>query len=406
MRLYGSAHTNHITTIAARRPSCPRLRVMIEQRRYDAVVLGLGAMGSATLCHLALRGWRVLGLEQFLPGHSLGSSHGDSRIIRATYFEHPLYVPLVRRAHNLWRELEERAGASLMTIKGGLMIGPPDGMVVSGTLRSAAEHHLPYELLAPEATRERFPAFRLADDLVAVLDPGAGYLYPEACNKAHISVAREAGAEARFNEPVMAWAPDGAGVCVTTASRDYFADRLVIAGGAWSGELLRELGLPLTVERQSVFWLEPDGELELYDSARFPVYAYEYEPGSICYGFPRLPRGVKASVMHDGETSQHPDRVRRTIEEAEAEPLRAALRPVLPGLAKAAIRESGVCIFTNTPDHDFIIDFHPRYRQVLVSSACSGHGFKFASALGEVHADLLTTGSARFDLSAFRIDRW
>lgn len=406
MRLYGSAHTNHITTIAARRPSCPRLRVMIEQRRYDAVVLGLGAMGSATLCHLALRGWRVLGLEQFLPGHSLGSSHGDSRIIRATYFEHPLYVPLVRRAHNLWRELEERAGASLMTIKGGLMIGPPDGMVVSGTLRSAAEHHLPYELLAPEATRERFPAFRLADDLVAVLDPGAGYLYPEACNKAHISVAREAGAEARFNEPVMAWAPDGAGVCVTTASRDYFADRLVIAGGAWSGELLRELGLPLTVERQSVFWLEPDGEPESYDSARFPIYAYEYKPGSICYGFPRLPRGLKASVMHDGETSQHPDRVRRTIEEAEAEPLRAALRPVLPGLAKAAIRESGVCIFTNTPDHDFIIDFHPRYRQVLVSSACSGHGFKFASALGEVHADLLTTGSARFDLSAFRIDRW
>ena len=379
---------------------------MIEQRRYDAVVLGLGAMGSATLCHLALRGWRVLGLEQFLPGHSLGSSHGDSRIIRATYFEHPLYVPLVRRAHNLWRELEERAGASLMTIKGGLMIGPPDGMVVSGTLRSAAEHHLPYELLAPEATRERFPAFRLADDLVAVLDPGAGYLYPEACNKAHISVAREAGAEARFNEPVMAWAPDGAGVCVTTASRDYFADRLVIAGGAWSGELLRALGLPLTVERQSVFWLEPDAEPESYDSARFPIYAYEYKPGSICYGFPRLPRGLKASVMHDGETSQHPDRVRRTIEEAEAEPLRAALRPVLPGLAKAAIRESGVCIFTNTPDHDFIIDFHPRYRQVLVSSACSGHGFKFASALGEVHADLLTTGSARFDLSAFRINRW
>jgi len=379
---------------------------MIDQRRYNAIVLGLGAMGSATLCQLALRGWRVLGLEQFSPGHSLGSSHGDSRIIREIYFEHPLYVPLVRRAHNLWRELEERAGASLMTIKGGLMIGPPDGMVVSGTLRSAAEHHLPYELLAPEATRERFPAFRLADDLVAVLDPGAGYLYPEACNKAHISVAREAGAEARFNEPVMAWAPDGAGVCVTTASRDYFADRLVIAGGAWSGELLRELGLPLTVERQSVFWLEPDGEPESYDSARFPIYAYEYKPGSICYGFPRLPRGVKASVMHGGETSQHPDRVRRTIEEAEAEPLRAALRPVLPGLAKAAIRESGVCIFTNTPDHDFIIDFHPDYPQVLVSSACSGHGFKFASALGEVHADLLTTGSARFDLSAFRIDRW
>jgi sarcosine oxidase len=379
---------------------------MTDRQRYDAIVLGLGAMGSATLCQLALRGWRVLGLEQFSPGHSLGSSHGDSRIIRETYFEHPLYVPLVRRAHDLWRELEERSGASLMTINGGLMIGPPEGTVVCGTLRSAAEHRLPYELLTPDATSERFPAFRLADDLVAVLDPRAGYLDPEACNKAHIDVAREAGAVARFNEPVQNWTPDGEGVRVTTPTGSYFADRLVIAGGAWSAELLRELQLPLTVERQSVFWLEPEVKAERYNRAQFPIYAHEYKPGSICYGFPRLPRGVKASVMHDGETSEHPDRVRRTVEESEAEPLRNALRRVLPGLAEAPVRDSGVCIFTNTPDRDFIVDFHPEYPQVLVSSACSGHGFKFASALGEVHADLLTTGAPRFDLSPFRIDRW
>ena len=379
---------------------------MTDQQRYNAIVLGLGAMGSATLCQLALRGWRVLGLEQFSQGHTFGSSHGDSRIIRETYFEHPLYVPLVRRAHELWRELEERSGAGLMTINGGLMIGPPDGVVVSGTLRSVAEHRLPHELLSPEETHERFPAFRLADDLVAVLDPRAGYLDPEACNKAHIDVARGSGAEARFNEPVEEWMPDGEGVRVKTPAGSYFADRLVVAGGAWSAELLREVRLPLTVERQSVFWLEPGVQAEQYNRAQFPIYAYEYKPGSICYGFPRLSRGVKASVMHDGATSEHPDRVRRTIDESEAGPLRDALRPVLPGLAGAAIRESSVCIFTNTPDHDFIVDFHPDYPQVLVSSACSGHGFKFASALGEVHADLLTTGSARFDLSPFRIDRW
>jgi sarcosine oxidase len=379
---------------------------MTDRQRYDAIVLGLGAMGSATLCQLALRGWRVLGLEQFSPGHSLGSSHGDSRIIRETYFEHPLYVPLVRRAHDLWRELEERSGAALMTINGGLMIGQPDGTVVSGTLRSAAEHRLQYELLTPEATRERFPAFRLSDDLVAVFDPRAGYLDPEACNKAHIDVAREAGAVARFDEPVQKWTPDGEGVRVTTPTAGYFADRLVIAGGAWTAELLRELELPLTVERQSVFWLEPKVQAEQYNRAQFPIYAHEYKPGSICYGFPRLPRGVKASVMHDGETSERPDQVRRTIEESEAEPLRDALRPVLPGLAEAAVRDSDVCMFTNTPDRDFIVDFHPSYPQVLVSSACSGHGFKFASALGEVHADLLTTGAPRFDLSPFRIDRW
>ena len=378
---------------------------MTDQKRYNAIVLGLGAMGSATICQLALRGWRVLGLEQFSQGHSLGSSHGDSRIIRETYFEHPLYVPLVRRAHELWRELEERSGAALMIINGGLMIGPPDGVVVSGTLRSVAEHDLPHEVLTPEETRERFPAFHLAEGLVAVLDPRAGYLDPEECNRAHIDVAREAGAEVRFNEPGQ-WMPDGDGVRVTTADGSYLADRLVIAGGAWNGELLRELQLPLTVERQSVFWLEPDADAEQYNRAQFPIYAYEYKRGSICYGFPRLARGVKASVMHDGETSEHVDRVRRTVDEKEVAPLRNALRPVLPALAEAAVRESSVCIFTNTPDHDFIVDFHPDCPQVLVSSACSGHGFKFASALGEVHADLLTTGRARFDLSPFRIDRW
>ena len=379
---------------------------MTGDQRYDAIVLGLGAMGSATLCQLALRGRRVLGLEQFSQGHSLGSSHGDSRIIRETYFEHPLYVPLVRRAHELWRELEAHSGVALMTINGGLMIGPPDGTVVTGTLRSATEHGLPYEILSPEETQRRFPAFHVAEGLVAVLDPRAGYLDPEACNRAHIGVARQAGGDARFNEPVKEWKPDGDGVRVTTSSGTYFADRLAIAGGAWNTDLLQELRLPLTVERQSVFWLDPEVEAEQYESARFPIYAYEYKAGSICYGFPWLPRGVKASVMHDGEISSHPDEVRRSIDESEAAPLRSALRPVLPALAEAAVRESGVCIFTNTPDHDFIIDFHPDYPQVLISSPCSGHGFKFASALGEVQADLLTAGSARFDLSPFRIGRW
>jgi sarcosine oxidase len=293
-----------------------------------------------------------------------------------------------------------------MTINGGLMIGPRHGAVVSGTLRSAAEHGLPHEVLTAEATRERFPAFQFADDLVAVLDPRAGYLDPEGCNTAHIDVARKAGAEARFSEPVQQWLPDGEGVRVTTPVGSYLADHLVIAGGGWSAELLRELQLPLTVERQAVFWFEPGAQAEQYNRAQFPIYAYEYKPGSICYGFPRLARGVKASVMHNGEISDHPDRVRRSIDESEVGPLRNALRPVLPALADAPIRESSVCIFTNTPDRDFIVDFHPDYPQVLVSSACSGHGFKFASALGEVHADLLTTGSSRFDLSPFRIDRW
>jgi sarcosine oxidase len=383
-----------------------RLRGSGKSRDYDAIVVGLGAMGSATLFHLARRGLSVLGIEQFSPGHQLGSSHGDSRIIRETYFEHPLYVPLVQRAHELWRELEATSGKSLMTITGGLMIGPPDGSVVSGTLRSAREHGLPHEILMPSAAHERFPAFELAGDLVAVMDPRAGYLNPEACNRAHIEAARNAGAEARFDEPVLEWSPDGDGVRVRTQSTSYTADHLVLAGGAWIASLARDLGLPLTIERQTVFWFEPNTLNSAYNVADFPIYAYEYKAGHICYGFPRLARGMKASVMHSGELARDAESVRRAVEDDEVHPLRAALRPVLPQLAEAVVRESSVCIFTNTPDHDFIIDFHPEHRQVLISSPCSGHGFKFASAIGELQADLITGTRTRFDPAPFSATRW
>jgi sarcosine oxidase len=377
-----------------------------KSRDFDTIVVGLGAMGSATLFHLARRGLRVLGLEQFSPGHQFGSSHGDSRIIRETYFEHPLYVPLVKRAHELWRELEVATGQSLMTITGGLMIGPHDGSVVSGTLRSAREHGLPHEILTPSAVHERFPAFELGADLVAVLDPRAGFLDPEACNRAHIDAARNAGAEARFEECVLEWNPDGDGVRVRTQSGSYTADHLVLAGGAWISSLAHDLGLPLTVERQTVFWFDSDRLNTPYDAVDFPIYAYEYKAGHICYGFPRRPRGMKASVMHSGELALDPESVRRTVNDDEVKPLRAALRPVLPQLAEAAVRESSVCIFTNTPDHDFIIDFPPDHRQVLISSPCSGHGFKFASAIGELQADLIAGGKSHFDLSPFMAARW
>ncbi|HEY1952785.1 MAG TPA: N-methyl-L-tryptophan oxidase [Gemmatimonadaceae bacterium] len=378
---------------------------MSATRSYDAIVLGLGAVGSATLFHLARRGVRVLGLEQYEQGHTLGSSHGESRIIRETYFEHPLYVPLVRRAHELWRELEKAAGRSLMTMNGGLMIGPRDGYVITGTLRSAREYDLPHEILSAEEVGRRFPAFELESALVAVYDPRAGYLDADACNRAHIDAAVANGATVRFADPVLEWAASADGVTVRTSTGPYSAATLALTAGGWNASLLRELGLPLVVERQSIFWLEPTGE-SAYEPDRFPIYAYEYKPGHICYGFPRLRKGVKASVMHSGELARRPEEVRRAVDDDEIEPLRAALRPVLPGLSAAAVRESGTCVFTNTPDHDFIIDWHPAKANVLISSPCSGHGFKFASVVGELQAELLTDRRTKFDLSPFRLDRF
>jgi sarcosine oxidase len=374
--------------------------------RYDVIVAGLGAMGSASAYHLAARGRRVLGLDRHVPPHPLGSTHGDSRIIREMYFEHPLYVPLVQRAYELWRALEHDARTPLMTLNGGLMIGPREGMLVEGTLRSAAEHGLPYELLTPREVATRFPAFALQDDLVAVFDPRAGFLRPEACVRAYLSLAARAGAELRFGEPVLAWEPDGGGIRVRTPHGTYAADRLLLAAGAWTRDLLRGVDLPLSVERQVVFWFDPPADARRYEPERCPIYAWEHTPGYIGYGFPRLERGVKAALMHQGQVYAHADAVRRSVDDGEVDPLRSALRQMLPGVAAAPVMGSAVCLFTNTPDTDFAVGLHPEHPQVLISSTCSGHGFKFASAIGELHADLLTEGRTGFDIAPFRLTRF
>jgi sarcosine oxidase len=360
---------------------------------YDVIVAGLGAMGSATAAHLARRGKEVLGLERWMPGHTNASSHGDSRIIREMYFEHPMYVPLLQRAYELWAEL-----GPVLNIYGGLMIGTPDGMLVSGTLRSAAEYGLAHEVLSSSETRKRYPAFELQSNLVAVVDPRAGWLDPEQCNVAHMMVATKRGADLHFEEPLVSWTATDDGVEVTTSHATYSASHLVLSVGAWTKEV------PLEVERQAICWFESPAGPE-YERTAFPIWAYEYKPGHITYGFPRLNRGVKASVMHSGEIVANPDVVNREVGDEEVENLRKAIRPVLPALAAAAVRERGTCLFTNTADHNFVIDFHPRSSRVVVSSACSGHGFKFASVVGEIQADLVTEGRSRFDLTPFKLSR-
>jgi sarcosine oxidase len=374
---------------------------------YDVIVAGLGAMGSATAFHLARKGQHILGLDRWEPGHAFGSSHGDSRIIRQAYYEHPLYVPLVQRADVLWHELQQRTGRTLFTETGGLMIGHPEGEIVAGSLQSAQEFGLEHEVLSPSEVLARYPAFHLRDDELAILDPRAGILAPEECNAAHITAAREFGVEMQFNTPILRWTPDGDGVRVETPHETYHAGSLLLTVGARTNALLPGLELPLKVERQTLFWFEPDASsAALFDAARCPIYLYEYKRGRMCYGFPRLSRGVKAAIMHEGMTFVDPDRVPRGIGEDEALPVRRSLRALLPDLASARVRDSAVCLFTNTPDLHFLIDFHPAHPQVLISSPCSGHGFKFASVIGELQAELLTTGRLQFDLAPFGLQRF
>jgi len=373
---------------------------------FDVIIVGLGAMGSATAWQLARRGQRVLGLEQFSAGHPRGSSYGESRIIREIYFEHPSYVPLVRRAYELWEELERESAKRLLTMTGGLMIGPESGRLVTGVLRSAEVHDIPHEVLGASDVNERFPGFELRGKDLAVVDKRAGVLDADACVRAALEVAARLGGELHFDEGVRRWESDGEHVRVETTRGRYTAKQLVLSAGPWMSGLLPALSMPLVVERQVLAWFEPSTHAGQYGPSRFPIYLWEYDGGHMGYGFPRLATGVKAAVFHDGDVVRDPDAIDRSVTTHEVERVRQALRHILPGVANGALLGTKVCPFTNTPDTHFLIDFHPAFPNVLMSSPCSGHGFKFASAVGELQADLLTDGQSRFDISLFQFDRF
>jgi sarcosine oxidase len=367
----------------------------------DVLVVGLGAMGSQVARALAQRGQRVVGLDRFVPPHRLGSSHGRSRIIREAYFEGPAYVPLVQRAYELWAALAAEAGRPLLRLTGGLMAGPPEGALVRGARRSAEVHGLLCEHLSAAEIAQRFPAFAPEPGMVGVLEPRAGILFPEACIEAALAGAAQAGAELRLDEEVRAWRADGAGVEVQTARGSWAAGRLVIAAGAWLPRLIPDL--PLTVERQVLHWFEPRRDHAAFAPEACPISLWETGDGTIFYAFPDLGDGVKAAIHHGGETTDV-ERVRRDVTAEDEEGVRSLVRRLLPGAA-GPLRESSVCLYTNTPDHHFLIDRHPEHEQVLIVSPCSGHGFKFAPVIGEFVADLLTTGVSRFDLTPFSLAR-
>jgi sarcosine oxidase len=377
---------------------------------YDVIVLGLGAMGSSTAYELSRRGLRVLGLDQYPPGHTHGSSHGDSRIIRELYYEGTLYVPLLQRAYELWEELERASGASLLRITGGVMLGVPDGHVVQGSRQTAKQLGLAYEDLSAAEIRKRFPAMDPPDNFEGVWDARGGYLRPEAAVAAYLELASRHGARFEIGQPAATWAPDGEGVTVTTGERRYRADRLVLAAGSWITRQVPDLHLPITIERQVLVWFDPASipadAPDVFAVDRCPVFICEHRLGQSVYGFPRLTTGVKASIFHAGETIPDPDMCRRPADAAETRQLQEYLAVFLPTLRDAPVRATMTCVFTNTADGRFIIDRHPTYPQVIVCSPCSGHGFKFTSAVGEANADLVTGVRPHTDLSPFSLGRF
>ena len=372
---------------------------------HDVIVLGLGGMGSAAAYHLARRGQRVLGLDRYAPAHDRGSSHGRSRIIREAYWEHPSYVPLVRRAYDLWDELSAAARRPLLRITGGIMIGAPTTDLIRGSLESARVHRLPHEVLDAAAVRDRFPVFEPADGMVGVYEPRAGVLRPEECVQVHLDLAAAAGAELHHGEQALRWEASPAGVVVETARGRYAAGRLVIAAGPWAPVALADLGLPLVVERQVIGWFEPVAHADAFEPGRCPVYIWQVD-GRLYYGFPRLDAdGVKVAEHALGDPTTA-DTIERTITPEEIEEIRRDFLARYMPAANGRLLAASTCMYTLTPDIHFIVDRHPAHANVVIAAGFSGHGFKFQPVIGEILADLATEGRTRHDIGLFAVTRF
>lgn len=369
---------------------------------WDAIVIGLGGVGSAAAFHMADAGYRVLGLDQHPAVHSFGSSHGKTRIIRQAYFEDASYVPLLRRAYELWDGLGQATGQQLFHRTGLVEMGPANGVVIPGVLRSASIHGLDVESLPMVELQRRWPGFACREDWRAVIEHDAGYLRVEECVAAHLSQAARASATLRHQQAVRSWAVEGDGVAVTTDDGIERAGRLVIAGGPWSGPLLGQIGVPLQVLRKHQYWYSPK-QNGYRQCEGFPCFFHE-TPAGYFYGFPSLDdSGVKAA-RHSGGTKIGQPTTEHPVDDEDRLLVEHYLSEFLPGLGNRLTTQLG-CYYTVTADENFIVDLHPEHEQVVVVAGLSGHGFKFTSVLGELASQLAIEGKTSLDASFLRIGR-
>lgn len=367
---------------------------------FDVAVIGLGAMGSAAVAQLAARGAKVIGIDAFYPAHSLGSSHGDSRLIRLGYFEDPSYVPLLQRAYRSWRLLEARLREDVLTVTGVLQIGKPDSKIVSGTLKSCALHSLPLETLSPDQMRHRFPVFALDDDEVALLDPQGGYLRPEAAVIGYLKLAGADGAALHFGEKVTAIEQGEGRVTIRSETGCYTAVKVIVATGSWIGELVPPLAAHAVPIKQVVSWYQPtDGFVTT--PQRMPAFIRDEGDNGSFFGFPAIGvDGVKVGRHAHFREPIDPNQPNPPVNERDTDLLDTFIRHRLPLAAGLCVR-STTCRYTMLPSEDFLIDFLPGDGRIVVASPCSGHGFKFTSVVGEILADLALDGGTDLPIGAF-----
>ena len=372
---------------------------------YDVAVVGLGGIGSAVLAHCAARGASVIGLEQFGPAHDLGSSHGKTRMIRKAYFEDPAYVPLVLRAYELWRELELKTGEEILRITGVLSVGEETSEIIRGTRRAASEHDLSVESLSGREVKARYPTLELWKDEVALFEVDAGVLNPERAVRAHLKFAESSGAEIRFGVAVESWhATDKGFELRLSDGAQVLASKLVLALGPWFQETLESLGVRIRVQRNIQAWFLPG--THAYDAPGFPAFLVSRRglPAPL-YGFPDFGDGIKAAFHGFGDLTDAKHISREVDPARDVEPIARALEEWMPGAAKT-LREAKPCMYTLTPDENFVIDHHPDHGNLILCGGFSGHGFKFAPVVGEIGADLALGGGSRHGIEFLSLRRF
>ncbi|MBX3354555.1 MAG: N-methyl-L-tryptophan oxidase [Phycisphaeraceae bacterium] len=389
------------------------------RRTCDVIVIGLGAMGSAACASLAASGLRVLGLEQFTRGHDRGSSHGGSRVVRWTYFEDPAYMPLLMRAREGWAEVEATSGQRLLDLCGVVYVGDPKGEVLEGVRRSGRDYGIAVEELDRDACRERLPWFAVPEGAAAILEPGGGFVRPEAAILAQLRLAEGHGAVIQEGEKVESIEEHGASVRVETVAEEYDAAAVVVTAGAWTGRLARACGADLRPTRQVMAWI--DGSKAASESsmpparADMPVWFFEDGPRGPFYGIPDrgasserasgpFPPGAKVARHLPGEAID-PDAPRRAPTDEEVADLADAMRRLVPG-ASGPVSGSALCMYTMTADANFIIDRVPGTRAIFLAAGFSGHGFKFAPVVGEILTGLVARGGTGYDIGFLRADRF
>jgi monomeric sarcosine oxidase len=353
---------------------------------YDAIVIGGGTMGTAAAWELGKRGLKALVLEQFEHVHTKGAHSGETRIIRHAYAEGPDYVPLVFRADDLWMELEALAGDLLFHRVGAIELSAPGNNHAALARESAIEHGIPFEWLAMDDVRSRYPQFAVGDDWVGGFGDRGGFLDVERSLRAMASQARSHGVEIREHAKVEGWSASDSAVTVSVDGSTETADRLIITAGSWTNQVLGDAALPLRVLRKTLFWLEVDDPAR-YTSDVLPVYIIGL-PHHEFYGFPIWGRpGIKVAI-HSGGDETNPDSVDREISAAERDEIVEVARIALHGVTGRVLHEA-TCLYTVSPDHDFIVDFALGTSNVVIGAGFSGHGFKFTPAIGELLVQML-----------------